>query len=350
MDEIKADSVTAECIARMAPHARIAIPPHRAARAFLFALAAGLLLPALGCVSVPPTTTIELAGAQIPTEYVQAWLSHDPQRRFNPVQTDARYSQHGFSALARGECTLACTDRQPSEEEWKAFGQKHIEGRRVAFYGFGLYVHPQNKLDGIFSGHIKLVMRKNILNWAQLATDDIGFDGPINVYGPRKATAGGEMLGRAANIIVGEPNWVVCDSDEEIVRRVASDPYGLGLASIGLDQRVRYLGIREVRTLPPVLPSIEAIEAEKYTLARVIYLYYITPPSPTVQAACEFLQSDQAGALMRSDGVFPIDPSRVRLPPRKTPPDAPLSDRARVGTNLDTTSRDPDARGEVVIR
>jgi phosphate transport system substrate-binding protein len=266
----------------------------------------------------PPTVRISLGGAQIPVELIESWLHDAHTRGFLVTQVSPVYlSQHGFENLARGDCDLACTDRTIAPHELEQFGEREVQARRVAFYGFALYVHPDNPLDAIFAKHVRLVYQKRIKDWAELAGDQIPeLQGPINLYGPGKSTRGGMVLSPIANIWFADPTWEVLGSDAEIVAKVAEDPLGLGFASIGFDgEGVRYLGLRMERQAPPVFPSLEAVESERYGLAKLIYVYYIDPPSPAVQAVLDYLFSDDGRRAIESTDLWSVPPDRSAVPP-----------------------------------
>lgn len=264
----------------------------------------------------PPGGRIALAGAQIPVELVESWLNDARPARFGVLQVPPVYlSQHGFQNLARGECDLACTDRLITPRELEQFGGRDVRGYRVAFYGYAVYVHPDNPLDSIFAKHLKLVFQKKITDWQQLAGEEIpGLAGPIQLYGPRKSSRGGHVLGPLAKIWFADATWTELDTDAEIVAAVAADPSALGFASIGYDQDVRYLGLRMERLDPPAFPSLEEIEAEKYGLAKVIYVYCCTPPTAAIQVVLDYLFSDEGRAAIEATHIWavPIERAAVR--------------------------------------
>jgi phosphate transport system substrate-binding protein len=267
-----------------------------------------------GCFSgnPPRKVRVTLAGAQIPLELVESWLRDADDYRFQVKRiTPFVWSQHGFEALARRECDVACTDRQITPRELADFGNRRIEGYRVAFYGYALYVHPDNPLDSIFSRHLSLLFQKKVTDWKALG----GQEGPITLYGPHKATRGGMILMRRAKIWFDKPTWTPLDSDLQIVQRVAEDPTALGFATIGLDQHVRYLGLRMERTASPAFPSLEEIESERYGLAKVIYVYVESPPNATAQAVLDYLFSEDGHAAAESTNVWSIPRARATVNP-----------------------------------
>jgi len=279
----------------------------------------GLLLTALsGCATTgwADRIPVRLTGAQIPTELVESWLDgakgYDfvPERPVNPT-----WSQVGFQALARGECDIACTDRRVEPRELEQFAGRELRGYRVAFYGYALYVHPDNPVDSIFARHISLVFQKKITDWKELAggTPPI-WEGPIRLYGPHKMTRGGDILMRQANVWFAQPTWETLDSDAQIVERVAADPQALGFASIGFEDGVRYLGIRMRRTGKPAFPSLEEIEREDYGLAKVIYVYFVAPPDRAAAAVLEYLFSPEGQQAIEQTQVWPIPRERAEVP------------------------------------
>lgn len=287
---------------------------------------AALLLAAMvlvtGCHQGPPAVKVRLAGAQIPVELVESWLRDAKSPAFFTEQVTPVYlSQHGFENLARGECDLACTDRTITPRELVLFAERTgpLAARRVAFYGYALYVHPSNPLDSVFARHLRLIFQKRITDWQQLAGEQVPqCQGPINLYGPAKETRAGMVLSPIANIWFANPTWRVFNSDAEIVGQVAADPLGLGFAGIGHDDAgVRYLGLRMEERGPPAFPSLEEVETERYGLAKLIYVYYREPPSPAVQAALDYLFSDAGRAAIEGTDLWaiPLERATVPLPP-----------------------------------
>ena len=278
----------------------------------------GLML--TGCVTArPPAATVALGGAQIPVELVESWLHDAKSRGFAVTQVSPVYmSQHGFENLARGECDLACTDRDDH-------AARAGEVRRAASWPAGASrstAMPSTSIRATrstpsFREHVRLIFQKRIKDWSELAGDQIPqLQGPISLYGPGKSTRAGMVLSPIANIWFGNPTWEVLDSDADVIAKVAQDPLGLGFASIGYDAGVRYLGLRLERQSPPSFPSLEEIESERYGLAKLIYLYYVEPPSPAVQAVLSYLFSDEGRAAIEGTDLWSIPPDRavVSLP------------------------------------
>jgi ABC-type phosphate transport system substrate-binding protein len=264
---------------------------------------AALLIAGAGCAPVDTKQRLTLGGAQIPVELVESWLGGSREPRFEIARHMPVYlSQHGFDGLISGECALACTDRTIADSEIERAGDLKLDGRRIAFYGFALYVHPANTIDSIFAGHLELLFQKKITDWKELGSGE----GRIRLIGPEKSTRGGNVLMRQARIWFADPTWEAMSSDDQIIAAVAADPLALGFASIGLDRGVRYVGLRMQRNGPAAFPSLEEIESDRYGLAKVIYVYFRSPPTPAVQAALDRLFSPSGQDTVRATGVWPI--------------------------------------------
>lgn len=277
------------------------------------AAASVLILVSIGCQAqrVEPQVQLSLAGAQIAVELVESWLQTAKNPYFTITRVQPVYlSQHGYAALARGECDLACTDRLITWRELEAFKDRQPEGTRVGFYGFGLYVNRANPVDSIYAGHLELLFKKKITTWKELG----GRDEPVALYGPVKDTRGGTVLARQAGIWFAEPTWTALKSDAEIIGKVAADPAALGFANLGLDHDVRYLGIRMDRHGQAAFPSLEEIESEKYGLAKVIYVYCRTPPSDKATKAIDWLLGERGRQAMASTEVWQIARERATAP------------------------------------
>ena len=250
---------------------------------------------------------MRLAGAQIPLELVESWLGESKAMRFAVERVEpVAWSEAGFEHLEKCECDVACTDRLMTPREVHKYGPRDVRGWRVGFYGYAFYVNPANPTDSIFAGHIKLLLRRKITDWGEIGP----FAGPIRLIGPEKATRGGEILMRQARLWIDKPTWEALPTDAAIVDAVAHDRSALGFASIGFDGPARYLGLRMERTAPPAWPSLEEIESEKYGLAKVIYVYVSSPPTPAARAVLDVLYGADAERAMRATGVWPIPRQR----------------------------------------
>lgn len=289
-------------------------------------LLAAALLSALGlsgCGPVLRTHQLKLAGAQIPVELVTGWLQRARQPAFTVSHAGPIYlTQDGVQHLQRGDCDLACADRIITSREIADLAPRIIHGRRIAFYGYGLYVNSANQLDSIFAKHLGYLFQGKARDWQELGP--AGVQGRVRLIGPAKATRGGDILMRQARIWFAEPTWEVCENDLDVVRDVAGDPAALGFAPIGLDgDGVRYLGLRMDRNGPAAFPSLEEIEAENYGLAKVIYVYWNEPASDSARAAVDFLLSDTGRRAIESTDLTPIRPEHVEVNIDNTPATRP---------------------------
>lgn len=287
------------------------------AKRILAALLLSTALGLLGCHTPRPRPggELELAGAQIATDLVQSWLRDARKYSFaTALVSPVHLSQHGFRRLAANECDLACTDRRPVPAEIADFPPDTLRGHRVAFFGYALYVHPDNPLDAIYAGHLKMVFRQEITDWHTLVGDQLpDFQGPIHLHGPPKGSRAGQILAPIAKIWFADATWTEHASDQAIVDAVARDPLAIGFASIGYDHTTRYLGLRMHRRGKPAFPSLEEIESERYGLAKVIYVYHRDPPTPAVAAALDYLYSDEGARAIEETDIWPISRDRGTL-------------------------------------
>lgn len=273
----------------------------------------GSILPMIcaGCAPALESHRVRLAGAQIPVELVENWLGESRSVHFRTQRVQFYLSQHGFQNLKAGTCDIACTDRPLTRRERDEFGATSVTGRRVGFYGFALYVHPQNPVDSIFAKHIGPLFSGQVRDWKELGPQE----GPIRILGPAKSSRGGQVLVRETRVIIAPAPWEVLPSSSAIVAAVADDPSAVGLASIGFDQGARCLGVRMERNAPPVFPVLEDIEQDRYGLAKVIYVYATEPLSPAAQAVFDYLLGPEGQRAIERTEVWPVPPERALVGP-----------------------------------
>lgn len=260
------------------------------------------LLAAPGCALFERPLPLRLAGAPLAVDLVERCLARSTAPRIATQRGQVYLSQHGFEALRTGQADAACTDRAITPAELAAFGDRRPEGYRIAYYGYALYVHPENPLDSVFAGSIRAVIERQVFDWKELG----GTPGPIRVYGPQTCGPLGQALLRDAGVWTPQPGWTPLPGDLAIVDRVADDPAALGIAAVGYDQAARYLGVRLHRSGLPAFPTVEDIETGQYTLARVIFVYVMPFENHRADVAINFLFSAPGQSALRAAGVTPV--------------------------------------------
>ena len=258
--------------------------------------------------------TLRVAGAHLPRELIRSWAERCPAAHFEvtkgkPLVTASR----AFDALREGRIDLACTSWRIAGYELEKFDRQQVArpvGWRVAARAFALYVHPGNPIHSLTADQIRQIYRREATQWSSLGWAD---GGSINLYGPPRRSAGGELLMGIAKSFIGKPPWKSFDQSQSVVAAVANDPDGLGFAPLGLDGAVRTLALASYKDDLPVEATDESVMANKYLLGKLVYVWSANAPTEPVEVFMDWLFSEAGAAEIRRSGYTPIGPEVGRV-------------------------------------
>ena len=251
--------------------------------------------------------TLRVAGAHLPRELIRSWAQRCPAAYFevtkgNPAVTAPR----AFDALREGRIELACTSWQIARYELEKFDRQQVArpiGWRVAARAFALYVHASNPIRSLTANQVRQVCRREATQWSSLGWAD---GGSINLYGPPRRSAGGELLMGIANLFLAESPWKSFDQPQAVLAAVADDSDGLGFAPLGANAAVRSLALASYEDEPPVEATDGSVMANKYLLSKLVYVWSANPPPEPVKVFMDWLFSEAGAAEIRQSGYTPI--------------------------------------------
>ncbi|HUW81698.1 MAG TPA: substrate-binding domain-containing protein [Phycisphaerae bacterium] len=253
--------------------------------------------------------TLRVAGGHLPRELIRSWAQRCPAAHFEVTKGDPLVSApRAFDALREGRIDLACTSWRIARYELERFDRQQVArplGWRVAVRAFALYVHPSNPIRSLTANQVKQIYRREATQWSSLGWAD---GGSINLYGPPRRSAGGELLMGIAKSFIGRPPWESFDQPQAVLAAVADDPDGLGFAPLGLDGAVRTLALASYKDDPPVEATDESVMANKYLLGKLVYVWSANPPAEPVKVFMDWLFSEAGAAEIRRSGYTPIAP------------------------------------------
>lgn len=219
-------------------------------------------------------------------------------------------SSTGLSELLQGDSSIALATRPARARETRAFEASNLGNVRqdqqehvVALDGLLIITSPDNPVRAISQENAALVFGGEINNWRELG----GPDAPINVYSRPIETGTGEqfdflLLRPQGFSLRGDAKET--DSDAEISRAVAADPFAIGFTSFVHQENAKPLAIEGVCGLQ--IPATEfSIKTEEYPLTRRLYAYTAERDDPHhVKGFLEFAKSNAAQAAVRQSGFI----------------------------------------------
>lgn len=145
-------------------------------------------------------------------------------------------SGSGIEAVLAGTCDIGLSSRELKAEEVEKGAVAHV----VALDGVAIVVNPENPINDLTVEQIAAIFTGEISNWAQLG----GADAPIAVYGRE---AGSGTRGAFEEIVGVEDACRYTNeysSTGDIIGNVASNPNGIGYASLSnVNESVKALSV-----------------------------------------------------------------------------------------------------------
>lgn len=256
------------------------------------------------------------------------------------LTTTMKGSSTGLPALAAGVTPFAPLAREAWRGELAGFRQIHdyeATAVRIGYSGWGprptgktpaaVYVAKSNPLRAISVEDLGRTFvagrtKGDINLWSQLGLGGTAAGRRVHIYGLRDdggfATAFRErFFGKYGYA----PRYEPLDDYEAVVRAVAADPYGIGIAG-WIDAARVSDGVRIVpiggEGQSPAAPDRETVAAGRYPLSSSLYFYVDKAPGkpidPLAKAWLEAALSDEGQALIAAEsdgeeGYLPLSPA-----------------------------------------
>lgn len=253
-------------------------------------------------------------------------------------------SSTGLPALASGATLLAPLARDAWRNELAAFRQVHgydATPIRIGYSGWGprpngktppaIYVSDQSPLREISLADLRRVFTTgnatgDISFWSQLGIVGAAGKRQIHLYG--LADEGGSATAFRSRMLGNQPyatRYEPIESNPEIIRAVAVDPYAIGITgwvdAAKVSDKVRIVAIKS-DTGDAALPAREHVAAGHYPLSLPVQFYVNQVPGrridPLAKAYLEVALSDEGQAIIAResdgpDGYLPLSPEDLSI-------------------------------------
>lgn len=276
------------------------------------ALAAAATATLAGCKSLrdswrrpayadPAVRPLRVSGSQIPVEVLRSWS--EKCRLYNFDLEIVGRTDHNLLAangLILDQVDLSCISRKFNEVEEADFARRH-PGRQlvqtpIAIRAFALYRHPDCPIDVLTDNQVRQLYQGKLRRFDQLGANSTE---RIHLYGPPRRSPAGHVFASFAKSFIEEPWWLQCKDVEEVCRRVAEDPNGIGFGPIGHGKGLRTMAIRLDARAKAYRPTIEAILDGTYRLGWPIYCQTDGPPTGVAKDLIDWLLSPAGRKVIR---------------------------------------------------
>ncbi len=217
----------------------------------------------------------------------------------------------GIAALMNGTVDLANASRSMKAVEFQAARARGYTPQEfiVARDAIAVVVHPSNPVNGLTIQQLADIYTGKITNWQAVG----GADRPI-VLLSRESNSGTYVYflehvirqGDEQSHLLFSPETLLMPSSEGISAEVRQNPNAIGYDGLGYvtpDQKMLGLARRDGDEY--ILPSVEAVNAATYPIARPLFIYTVNEPTGAIKAYLDWILSD-GQALIPQLGFVPL--------------------------------------------
>jgi phosphate transport system substrate-binding protein len=217
----------------------------------------------------------------------------------------------GIAALMNGTVDLANASRAMKAVEFQTARARGYTPQEfiVARDAIAVVVHPSNPVNGLTIQQLADIYTGKITNWQTVG----GADRPI-VLLSRESNSGTYVYflehvirqGDEQSQLLFSPETLLMPSSEGISAEVRQNPNAIGYDGLGYvtpDQKMLGLARRDGDEY--ILPSVEAVNAATYPIARPLFIYTVNEPTGAIKAYLDWILSD-GQALIPQLGFVPL--------------------------------------------
>lgn len=247
-----------------------------------------------GTLSVTGSTTV-LPIAQIAAE---AFMAGNPGA---DILVSGGGSSVGVQAVGEGTAGIgmASRDLKAAEKEKYPDLVKHT----IAIDGIAVIVNPSNTAGSLTLDQVRGIYNGTYTNWNQVG----GADGQIVVVGRDSASGTREYFQEA---VMQKEDFVSTqlekNSNGAVAQTIAQTPGAIGYVGLGyLDSTVKGVAIDVDGN--PVMPTVEAVKAGTYPIAREVFMFTKGEPNDLAKAYLDFILSPDGQAIVEEEGFVRVD-------------------------------------------
>lgn len=215
------------------------------------------------------------------------------------VELSGGGSGNGIKALVDGLTMIAMSSRQIKSGEAKLAQSKSVSPNEIAIAVDAIVpvVNPENPIKNVSVEQLRNIFTGKIGNWKELG----GKDAKI-VLVSRDTSSGTyetwESLVMKKQRIT--PRALLQASNGAVVQVIAQNPNAIGYVGIG------YLGSAiKALSIDGVSPTTESVLAQKWPLARELYLYTNGTPAGEIKKLVDFSLGTEGQRLVQEAGFIP---------------------------------------------
>lgn len=251
--------------------------------------------------------TITIKGSDTMVILGQRWAeTYMKENKDAIVQVTGGGSGTGIAALINKATDICAASRPMKPEERKKAEEKQtkkVTEIPVALDGIAIYVHGKNTLKEITLAQIKDIYIGKITSWKSLG----GEDKKIVVYS-RENNSGTYVYFKEH--VLQEEDFVAdaqtLPGTAAVINAVSKDRYSIGYGGIAYAKGVSVVGVKKDAGSKAVVPSLETVRANTYSISRHLYFYVMGKPQGGLKSFIDWVLSGEGQKICEEVGYYPL--------------------------------------------
>jgi phosphate transport system substrate-binding protein len=229
----------------------------------------------------------------------------------------------GIAALENGNVDIANASRElkPAEREAvkKNTGAEPLE-HIVAYDALAVYVHPSNPIASINQEQLACIYGEGgkCGKWTDLGVQVPGCSGQEIVRVSRQNNSGTYayfrewVVGEKADLKLGSRDL---SGSKDVVDLVTGTPCAIGYSGVGYQTSGVKVACVSKAAEPCVVASTQTALDGSYPLARPLYMYTRSTPTPEIKGYLDWIRSDAGQVVVERSGYAPLPvDKRIKTP------------------------------------
>ncbi len=226
-----------------------------------------------------------------------------------PVTVNGEGSGTGIKALINGTVSMAQSSREIKESEAKSIKDKYGKDpvpHIVGYDGIAVFVHKNNPVKSLSLPQLKAIWGEggDVENWNQVGGSDaeIKRAGRSNSSGTH-AFFKKTVLGKGVEFKSGTGSM---PGSTAVVEFCQTTPSAIGYSGMSYKtDAVGWVKVSKEDGGEAYEPSIENVSAQKYPIARPLYIYTVGEPEGIVKDYIDWIKADGQSTL-QAEGFVPL--------------------------------------------
>lgn len=260
--------------------------------------------------------SFKIIGSNTVTPVSSAWAEEFMKRHPQVnIAISGPGSGAGIAALIDGTTDICQASRLITQKEIEKAGEKGVTPYeiKIASDGLALVVHPSNPISELTIAQLSGIYTGQITNWREVG----GKDATIVVLS-RDTNSGTHVffkehvvqmagLPTADKKLEYGPKVLFLPSTEAGIAEVSRNPNAIFYSGLGyVTKQVKVIAIRKTANDPAIMPSVEAVLDNTYSISRPLLFYTNGAPTGLIKAFIDYCLSEEGQKKVTELGFVPL--------------------------------------------